>query len=248
MPCNNIPLVLLPGLLNDERLWAHQVAAFEPSRSVFVADLAQDDSIAQMARRTLEQAPPLFALAALSMGGYVAMEIMRQAPERVVALALFDTMVRPDSEDRARVRRGLLELAKLGKFMGVTPHLLPKIIHPRSIGTAAAQQVMDMAQSIGREGFIRQQQAIIEREDYRSLLETISVPTLIVVGENDEITPLEESEFTRQGIAGSRLVIMPECGHLPPLEYPQRTTELLQEWLVGADLSAKRFTQFNTAS
>ncbi|MCV4282234.1 alpha/beta fold hydrolase [Pseudomonas capsici] len=231
MSCNNLPLVLLPGLLNDERLWAHQVAAFEPSRSVSVADLSQDDSIEQMARRTLEQAPPFFALAALSMGGYVAMEIMRQAPERVVALALFDTMVRPDSEDRARVRRGLLELAKLGKFMGVTPHLLPRIIHARCLGTFAAQQVMDMAQTIGREGFIRQQQAIIEREDYRSLLETISVPTLIVVGENDEITPVEESVFTQQGIAGSRLVVLPECGHLPPLEYPERTTELLQEWL-----------------
>ncbi|GFM50313.1 alpha/beta hydrolase [Pseudomonas cichorii] len=231
MSCNNLPLVLLPGLLNDERLWAHQVAAFEPSRSVSVADLSQDDSIEKMARRTLEQAPPFFALAALSMGGYVAMEIMRQAPERVVALALFDTMVRPDSEDRARVRRGLLELAKLGKFMGVTPHLLPRIIHARCLGTVAAQQVMDMAQTIGREGFIRQQQAIIEREDYRSLLETISVPTLIVVGENDEITPVEESVFTQQGIAGSRLVVLPECGHLPPLEYPQRTTELLQEWL-----------------
>ncbi|MBX8486829.1 alpha/beta fold hydrolase [Pseudomonas cichorii] len=231
MACNNLPLVLLPGLLNDERLWAHQVAAFEPSRRVFVADLSRDDSIAQMARRTLDEAPPFFALSALSMGGYVAMEIMRQAPERVVALALFDTMVRPDSEDRARVRRGLLELAQLGKFMGVTPHLLPRIIHARCIGTAAAQQVMDMAQTIGREGFIRQQQAIIERQDYSSLLGTISVPTLIVVGENDEITPLAESEFTHRGIAGSRLVVLAECGHLPPLEYPQRTTELLQEWL-----------------
>ncbi|WP_409077290.1 alpha/beta fold hydrolase [Pseudomonas cichorii] len=201
------------------------------SRSVFVADLSRDDSIEQMARRTLDEAPPLFALAALSMGGYVAMEIMRQAPERVVALALFDTMVRPDSEDRARVRRGLLELAQLGKFMGVTPHLLPRIIHARCVGTAAAQEVMDMAQTIGREGFIRQQQAIINRRDYTPLLQAISVPTLIVVGENDEITPLAESEFTHRGIAGSHLVVLPECGHLPPLEYPQRTSELLQEWL-----------------
>ncbi|MFJ4142840.1 alpha/beta fold hydrolase [Pseudomonas sp. NPDC089734] len=231
MACNNLPLVLLPGLLNDERLWAHQTAAFESSRSVFVADLSRDDSIAQMARRTLEQAPPFFALAALSMGGYVAMEIMRQAPERVRALALFDTMVRPDSEDRARVRRGLLELAQLGKFMGVTPQLLPRIIHPRCLGTAAAQEVMDMAQAIGREGFIRQQQAIIDRQDYTALLQAISVPTLVVVGENDEITPLAESQFTHDGIAGSRLVVLPECGHLPPLEYPERTTELLQEWL-----------------
>ncbi|KIH83090.1 alpha/beta fold hydrolase [Pseudomonas batumici] len=231
MAFNNTPLVLIPGLLCDERLWAHQKAALEHSRHIFIPDVSLDASIAQMAERTLDEAPPVFALAALSMGGYVAMEIMRQAPERVMKLALIDTMVRPDDEARAKARRGLLSLAQLGRFKGVTPQLLPKLMHPRCIGTAIADTVQAMAQAIGKDGFVRQQQAIIERPDYRPVLETIAVPTLIVVGEDDEITPPVESEEIHRGIPHSRLVMLPECGHLPPLEYPQLTTQLLSRWL-----------------
>lgn len=231
MAPNNTPLVLIPGLLCDERLWVQQKAALEHTRQIDIADVTLDSSISQMAQRVLNEAPPLFALAALSMGGYVAMEIMRQAPERVTKLALIDTMVRPDDDARAKARRGLLALAQMGRFKGVTPQLLPKLMHPRCIGTHVADTVQAMAQAIGKDGFVRQQQAIIERPDYRPILETIQVPTLIVVGEDDEITPPAESEEIHRGIPHSRLVLLPECGHLPPLEYPQLTTQLLSEWL-----------------
>lgn len=227
----NVPLILLPGLLNDARLWAPQRAALEPDRAVQVPDLTLDDSIAAMARRVLDAAPPRFALGALSMGGYVALEIVRQAPQRVERLALVDTMARPDSADRARVRRGLLELAHMGTFKGVTPQLLPKLIHRNSLDTPAAQTVRDMALAVGREGFIRQQQAIIERADYSAWLADIQVPTLVIVGADDQITPVEEAQFIHQRIAGSRLEIIAECGHLPPLEHPELTTRLLQQWL-----------------
>ncbi|MEY9335556.1 pimeloyl-ACP methyl ester carboxylesterase [Pseudomonas protegens] len=226
-----LPLVLLPGLLCDERLWQQQARALGPEREVQIADLSLDASIAEMARRTLQQAPAQFALAALSMGGYVAMEMLRQAPERVLKLALFDTMARPDDEARARMRRGLLALARQGRFKGVTPHLLPRLMHPRCLDTPVAKLVQDMALAIGKEGFVRQQQAIIDRADYRPLLASIKVPTLIVVGENDAITPLAEAQFLHQGIVGSRLQVLAQCGHLPPLEHPQRTTELLRDWL-----------------
>lgn len=231
MASNDTPLVLIPGLLCDERLWVQQKAALEHTRQIDIADVTLDSSISQMAQRVLNEAPPLFALAALSMGGYVAMEIMRQAPERVTKLALIDTMVRPDDDARAKARRGLLALAQMGRFKGVTPQLLPKLMHPRCIGTHVADTVQAMAQAIGKDGFVRQQQAIIERPDYRPILETIQVPTLIVVGEDDEITPPAESEEIHRGIPHSRLVLLPECGHLPPLEYPQLTTQLLSEWL-----------------
>ena len=154
MTRDTLPLVLLPGLLNDHRLWAHARATFASRREVLVADLSQDASIAAMAERVLAQAPPRFALAALSMGGYVAFEILRRAPERVERLALLDTMARPDEPARARVRRGLLELAGLGKFKGVTPQLLPRLMHARSLQTEVPRVVMDMADAIGREGFI----------------------------------------------------------------------------------------------
>ena len=231
MAPNDTPLVLIPGLLCDERLWVQQKVALEHTRQIDIADVTLDSSISQMAQRVLNKAPPLFALAALSMGGYVAMEIMRQAPERVTKLALIDTMVRPDDDARAKARRGLLALAQMGRFKGVTPQLLPKLMHPRCIGTHVADTVQAMAQAIGKDGFVRQQQAIIERPDYRPILETIQVPTLIVVGEDDEITPPAESEEIHRGIPHSRLVLLPECGHLPPLEYPQLTTQLLSEWL-----------------
>lgn len=231
MSANSSPLVLIPGLLCDERLWAYQKSVLENSTQICIPDVSLDSSIAQMAERTLDEAPPVFALAALSMGGYVAMEIMRKAPERVLKLALLDTMVRPDDEARAKARRGLLALAQLGRFKGVTPQLLPKLVHPRCIGTAIADTVQGMAEAVGKEGFVRQQLAIIDRPDYRPLLKKILVPTLIVVGENDEITPPEESEEIHRGIPHSRLVVLPQCGHLPPLEHPNLTTLLLSRWL-----------------
>lgn len=231
MSFNSLPLVLIPGLLCDARLWAHQKSVLENSTQICIPDVSQDSSIAQMAERTLDEAPPFFALAALSMGGYVAMEIMRKAPERVLKLALLDTMVRPDDETRAKARRGLLALAQLGRFKGVTPQLLPKLVHPRCNGTAIAHTVQGMAEAVGKEGFVRQQLAIIDRPDYRPLLQSVVVPTLIIVGENDEITPPEESEEIHRGIPHSRLVVLPQCGHLPPLEHPNLTTLLLSRWL-----------------
>lgn len=233
MTRDTLPLVLLPGLLNDHRLWTHAQATFAATREVLIPDLSQDTSIVAMAERVLEQAPPRFALAALSMGGYVAFEILRRAPERVERLALLDTMARPDEPNRARVRRGLLELAGLGKFKGVTPQLLPRLMHARSLDSDVPQVVMDMADAIGREGFIRQQQAIIERADYQPLLTAIRVPTLVLFGAQDEITPLAEARFMHEAIAGSHLELIDECGHLPPLEHPERTSELLGQWLDG---------------
>lgn len=234
MSRDNLPLVMLPGLLNDHRLWAHQQATFEAERQVLIPDLSQDSSIAAMAERVLRQAPPRFALAALSMGGYVAFEILRRAPERVMRLALLDTMARPDEPGRARVRRGLLELAGLGKFKGVTPQLLPRLMHASSLDTEVPRIVMEMADAIGREGFIRQQQAIIERADFQPLLAGIRVPTLVLFGAEDEITPLAEARVIQQGIAGAHLEVIDACGHLPPLEHPARTSQLLGQWLAGA--------------
>ena len=233
MSRNNLPLVLLPGLLNDHRLWTHAQATFEPDREILIPDLSQHDSIAAMAELVLQQAPPRFALAALSMGGYVAFEILRRAPQRVERLALLDTMARPDEPNRARVRRGLLELAGLGKFKGVTPQLLPRLMHARALQTSVPQVVMDMADAIGREGFIRQQQAIIDRADYQPLLAAIKVPTLLLFGAQDEITPRAEARVIQAGIAGAHLEVIEECGHLPPLEHPERTSELLGHWLDG---------------
>ncbi|KTS76581.1 alpha/beta hydrolase [Pseudomonas oryzihabitans] len=226
-----LPLVLLPGLLCDDRLWTTQAADLAATCSVSIPDLTRDASIAAMAQRVLAEAPPRFALGALSMGGYVAFEILRQAPARVARLALFDTMASPDGETRAAQRRAMLELAERGRFLGISPQLLPRLIHASRLGTPVADTVLAMGKAVGKDAFLRQQQAIIDRVDSRPTLAQIRVPTLIVVGAQDQLTPPAEAELMHQGIQGSRLVVLDDCGHLPPLELPERTTALLREWL-----------------
>ncbi|UYZ85483.1 alpha/beta hydrolase [Entomomonas sp. E2T0] len=225
-------LLLLPGLLCNERLWQNQVNNLVDICQPFVADFSQDDSIEAMARRVLDRAPEQFFLAGLSMGGYVAFEIMRQAPERVTRLALFDTMARLDEPERAATRKGLLRLAEEGRFIGVTPRLLPNLIHKDKLNTPVADEVMKMAAELGKEVFLKQQTAILNRSDSIPTLSKIKQPTIIVVGEDDKLTPPEESVNMAKAIPNAQLHRIPKCGHLPPLEYPQLTTELLRDWIL----------------
>lgn len=225
-------LMLLPGLLCDAALWRWQIEAFAPWRKVIVADLARDDALVGMAARTLETAPPRFALAALSMGGYVALEILRQAPERVTRVALLDTSARPDSPETAARRRGLVELAARGRFRGVTPRLLPLLLHPDRLADAELTgTIMAMAERIGPEGYRRQQTAILGRADARGLLARVACPTLVLCGRQDAITPLDHSEEMAAAIPGARLVVLEECGHLSCLERPERVNAAMRDWL-----------------
>jgi pimeloyl-ACP methyl ester carboxylesterase len=225
-------LVLLPGLLCDERLWAAQAEGLSDLVTPMVMDLTRDDSTAAMAERVLAEAPPHFALAALSMGGYVALEVMRRAPERVTRLALFDTSARPDTPERAERRRADLETVAHGRFAGVTPKLLPELIHPSRVEGPVGELVMAMARRVGKAAFMRQQRAILGRSDARSWLGGIRVPTLVAVGEDDVRTPVAIAEEIHQAIPHSMLHVFWDCGHLPPLEVPEETTQLLRTWLL----------------
>lgn len=225
-------LLLLPGLLCNDKLWTHQVNQLNDICIPHVADLSLDDSVASMVKRILEYAPKRFALAGLSMGGYVAFEMMRQAPERVICLALLDTMARLDEPERLKTRKGLLRITEEVRFLGVTPRLLPTLIYEDKLNTPVANEMMGMAESLGKEVFIRQQTAIINRPDSVPLLKQIDVPTLVVVGENDQLTPPSESIKMAQMIPNATLQMLPKCGHLPPLELPNETTALLRKWLV----------------
>jgi pimeloyl-ACP methyl ester carboxylesterase len=231
---DRVPLLLLPGLLCDERLWRDQIAALGDVADAQVADLTLDDNVAAMARRALESAPERFALAALSMGGYVAFEILRQAPERVLRLALFSTSAAPDSPERAAQRRAGMESLQYGRFVGVTKRLLPQLIHPDRVAGELGAEVRAMAQRVGGEAFLRQQRAILGRPDSRPLLPSIQAPTLVAVGDADVLTPPTQSEEIHQGIPDSRLYLFCRCGHLPAMESPDETTRLLRRWLIDA--------------
>lgn len=178
------------------------------------------------------QGAAAFALAGLSMGGYVAFEIMRRAPERVLKLCLVDTAARPDTAEQQERRRGLIMLSKSGKFKGITPRLLPQLVHPsRMQDTALTSLVMAMAERVGREAFQRQQTAILNRPDSRPTLKAIACPTLVAGGRQDLLTPIDIIREIAEGIPQASFAIVENCGHLPPLEQPEKMTALLRRWL-----------------
>ena len=227
-----LPVLFLPGLLCDSDLWTGQLAALSAERPVAVASLTGSDTMAGLAEAALASAPQRFALAALSMGGYVALEIMRRAPERVAGLALIDTSARPDTEEQSRRRRALIALARTGRFKGVTPRLLPLLLHPARLeDPVLTGRVMAMAARIGRDAFLRQQTAILGRPDSRPDLPRIACPAVVVCGRQDELTPLPVSEEMAGLIPGAALVVVEDSGHLSTMERPEAVNAALAAWL-----------------
>jgi pimeloyl-ACP methyl ester carboxylesterase len=228
----SLPIVLVPGLNCSARLYAEQIPALWRFGPVMVADQRRDDSIAAIARRILAAAPPRFALAGLSMGGYIAFEIMRQAPQRVAKLALLDTGARPETPEQTQARWPRIELAEAGRFAEVADVQFPLLVHRQRHGDEALKRlVRAMAEETGPDAFLRQQQAIIGRPDSRPGLSANACPTLVLVGDGDELTPPALAQEIAAGIPGARLVVIPECGHLSTLERPQAVTEALVEWM-----------------
>ena len=227
-----LPLVLVPGLLCSARLFAPQVAALWPLGPVMIADHRRDSDMAAIAKRILDEAPPRFALAGLSMGGYIAFAMMRLAPERIVKLALLDTSARPDSPDQKAGREKFIAMAEAGKLMDVVDRLTPKFLHrDRAQDETLKGIVRTMARETGTEAFVRQQKAIMSRADSRLLLTSIRCPTLVLVGEGDELTPPELSKEIAAGIEGAMLTVVPDCGHLSTLEKPEAVNATLSAWL-----------------
>jgi len=227
------PVVFLPGLLCDAQLWQPQVEGLAERMQPWVADLTRDDTMAGMARRVLAEAPfAKFALAGLSMGGYVAMEVMRQAPSRVERLALLDTQARAEAPEARERRLALIALAHQGRFPTVIERLLPLELHAPHLGDARLVGIIkSMARNVGMDGYLRQQNAIIHRADSRQTLADIACPTLVLCGEHDQLTPRERHDEMAALIKGAALVVLPECGHMATLEKPEETTRALQAWL-----------------
>lgn len=229
---SSLPILLIPGLGCTARLYTEQLPALWTFGPVTVADHRRADSMDAIARQILDAAPPRFALAGLSMGGYIALAIMRIAPERVVKLALLDTGARSDTPEASEKRKASIALAKAGKLDEINAMLWPVLVHKDRQGDAALRKIAgDMTLAAGAEAFIRQQTAIMTRPDSRPGLPAITCPTLILVGDCDQLTPPALSEEMASLIPGSRLVVVPDCGHLSTLERPQAVTQALVEWI-----------------
>jgi pimeloyl-ACP methyl ester carboxylesterase len=224
--------VLVPGLLCSARLFAPQVEALWAHGPVTVADHRRDDEIGAVAKRILDNAPPRFALAGLSYGGYIAFAMMRLAAERIARLALLDTSARPDTPEQTAARHAFVMMAQEGRFDEAVNTLTPRFLHRAHRDDPALKDtVRRMADETGPEAFARQEKAIISRGDSRLLLTKIKCPTLVLVGEGDELTPPNLAQEIAGGIAGARLVVVPDCGHLSTIERPQAVNAAMAEWL-----------------
>ena len=228
----SLPLLLVPGLTCTARLYGPQIAALWPFGPVTVADHRQDADMAAVAARILQDAPPRFALAGLSMGGYIAFAMLRQAPERIVKLALLDTSARADTAEQTEGRKTQIAMARSGRYGEIPDLAIPRYLnakHQRDERLTAI--VRQMILETGPDAFVRQLQAIMSRPDSRPLLASIRCPTLVVVGDADVATPPELNKEIADGIPGAELVTIQDSGHLTTIEQPEAVNAALSEWL-----------------
>lgn len=227
-----LPVLFIPGLLCSAEVFASQLSALWRFGPVTVASTLDGETIGEVAAKILQSAPGKFALVGLSMGGYICFEIMRQAPERVLKLALLDTSARPDTAEQTASRRAALEEVHKSGFLTVALENLDGLLHPSRRKDASLLAInRRMALAVGPEGFARQIEIAISRPDSRPDLKAIKVPTLVVVGDSDPLTPVERSEEIVSLIPDAKLVVIPDCGHLSPIEQPELVSRALEEWL-----------------
>ncbi|MCC2975677.1 alpha/beta hydrolase [Sphingomonas sp. PL-96] len=219
------PLVLLPAMGCDGQLWARQVVDLAGLVHPELGDLTADDTLAGMARRVLAHTPPRFAVAGVSLGGYVAMEMVRQQPERIERLALFGTRASLSARPRTMAEQGMLATA---------PHADPQLT------SIISGPVQAMVERVGGDVFERQQRALLARPNLDAAIAAIRVPTLVAVGDRDRICLPEDARALADRIEGSRFHVLRSCGHLAPLERPGETTALLREWLVASPRALER--------
>ena len=225
-------LLLIPSQLCTAEVWRHQIDDLSEDMDISVADHTQARSMAGIADHILKTAPDTFALAAHGMGGFVAFEMWRQAPERIQRMALFDTLATADPPTQIARRQGYADLVHAGKFDQIVEERIPILLHPdRQDNEKLLKIAHGMAAQTGAAAFLRQQDAIISRPDSRPTLATITCPTLVAIGRQDAITALEDAEMMARDIPNARLEVIEECGHLSPLEQPEAVTTLLRRWL-----------------
>jgi pimeloyl-ACP methyl ester carboxylesterase len=229
---NWMPILLVPGLGGSPRIYGPVIPAMWRYGPVTVANHIRDDNMAVIARRILAEAPPRFALVGHSMGGYIAFEIMRQAPQRVAKLALLNTQARPDAPEAIERRRGMIARIRAGGFHDGIEAMIPGFLHPSRRDDAELRRlVYEMADDVGPDAFVRQLTAVMGRADSRPTLATIACPTLVLTGDEDNTISNSLSAEIADGIRGAKFTIIPQCGHLSQIERPQVVTEALVEWL-----------------
>lgn len=227
-----LPLVLLPGMMCDARLFGPQIAALSGRVPIHLAPVTAHDSVEALAADILENAPPRFALAGLSMGGIVAMEVVRQAPDRVRRLGLLDTNPRAELDQVKQGREPQIEKVRAGGLREVMrDELKPNYLADGPNRQEVLDLCMEMAVDLGPDVFERQSRALQARPDQQDTLKSVQVPTLILMGEDDRLCPRDRHELMHDLVDGSVFEIVQGAGHLPTLEQPGAVTRAFQRWL-----------------
>ena|ERR1700678_389177 len=219
-------LVMIPGLGSDAAVWRRTITALNGEANCLVGDTLSDSSLRGMAQRILDQAPETFSLAGVSMGGMVALEMMKIAPQRMTRLALIDTNARPDAITRKAYRYLANLVAITGDFERLTERSVNSLVPPSTPNDIRAE-LAEMGARMGVKTYIRQNAAVAARKDLRPVLQSIAVPTAVIVGSEDRLTPIELSEEIHNLTPGSTLHVIPGCGHLPPIEKPAALAVIL---------------------
>jgi pimeloyl-ACP methyl ester carboxylesterase len=228
------PVVLIGGQLCTERLWQDQLPALRALGDVIIAVPRDDDTVAAMAERLLHRLPPRFSVIAHAMGGFVAFEMLRKAPERVHCLALLSTLAPADTAVQTARREGYLRLVEAGNFAGVVEERIPILLPPDRRGDRALVDIVrSMAADTGADTFLHQQRAIMTRPDSRPGLPVIGCPTLILFARQDGIVTREHQDEMLRAIPGARLEVVEDCGHIMTLEQPERVANLLAGWIAA---------------
>ncbi|MGE3150502.1 MAG: alpha/beta fold hydrolase [Pseudorhodoplanes sp.] len=228
----DIPTLLIPGLNCSARLYEPQIPFLWGHGPVMIGDHTRDDSIEAIAARILAQAPPIFRLVGLSMGGYIGLAMLRQAASRIAKLALLDTNARADTPESTERRKKQIEIARAGGFEKITELAFAGDFHPSRRNDQRLREInRQMGRETGIDAFIRQQTAAITRPDARAGLSAIRCPTLVLVGDGDTVTPPALSREIAAAIFGSRLVVLPGVGHMSTLEAPEAVNAALTDWL-----------------
>jgi len=225
-------LLLIPGLVCDAAVWRHQCAHLSEIAEIIVPPVAQGDGIADMARIVLDAAPDEFALAGFSMGGYIALEVLRQAPERISRLCLLDTSMRADTQAKAEWRRQAIAACESGDFAKVIDGMMPILLHPDQQSGPLPSFVREMAGRVGAEVFARRHRAIGSRQDSRDLIRAANFPVRSICGREDGMSTIVEHVEIAELAPRGRFSIIEQCGHMTILEQPQAATTLLRDWLL----------------
>ncbi|TDT74855.1 pimeloyl-ACP methyl ester carboxylesterase [Litoreibacter halocynthiae] len=228
------PLVFLPGMMCDGRLYGPQIKALGRDRAIHLAPICAHETVEALATEVLASAPPTFALAGLSMGGIVAMEVVRRAPTRVTRLALMDTNALAETPAYAAAREPQIARVMAGSLVEVMrEEMKPDYLAPGAGRQAVLDLVMDMALDMGEGVFLRQSRALQRRPDQQNVLRKLKIPTLILCGEHDRLCPVARHQFMADLIFRATLVVVPDAGHLPTLEQPEAVNAALKQWLAA---------------